>query len=199
MGAGVEFVASQDPAIDFERLLQAEADGDEFHVLAFWGDEAQGSHPGPWVLSQWWPASFTIDGVTYTDAEAFLMASKARLFGDEEALAKILQAEHPAEAKNFGRRVVDFDESVWVANRFGLAMKANAAKFAQNPALAMYLSSTRGRVLVEASPRDLIWGVGLSPTSRDLERPSAWRGENLLGFALMAVRDTVLGAPGSHS
>lgn len=195
MAAGVAFVATHDPDHDFDRLLQLEAEGQEIRVLPFWGNQAGALHPGPWVLSQWWGAPFSIGGITYPDAETFLMASKARLFGDDASLEQILQATHPAVAKDLGRRVAGFDEAVWVANRFRLAVEANEAKFGQHPELGEYLASTRGRVLVEASPVDVIWGIGLPRSSRDIERPSAWQGENLLGFALMTVRDTVLSPP----
>ena len=116
------------------------------------------------------------------------MAEKARLFGDEEARQAILRAGHPGEAKKHGRLVRGFDEAVWVAERFGIAVRGNLAKFGQTDELRRYLLSTAPRVLVEASPYDRIWGVGLSPSEERVHRPSDWRGQNLLGFALMAVR-----------
>jgi ribA/ribD-fused uncharacterized protein len=170
-------------------LVDAERGGDRIKYVFFWGHTpAAGGTVGPHVLSQWWPATFTVDGCEYTSAEQFMMASKARLFGDEEALGQILEARHPREAKMFGRMVRGYDDHVWDTNRFGIVVTGSVAKFGQNQPLRRYLIATAGRVLVEASPRDAIWGIGLALTDPDAGRPSAWRGRNLLGFALMEAR-----------
>lgn len=142
------------------------------------------------MLSQWWPAAFEIGGVHYDHAEGYLMAEKTRLFGDHATCAAILAATHPGEAKRLGRHVTGFDEEAWATHRVNIAIAANRAKFGQHADLAAYLASTRGRVLVEASPVDRFWGVGLTADDRSITRPSHWKGANLLGFALMTVRDT---------
>lgn len=116
------------------------------------------------------------------------MACKARLFGDDASLPAILAARTPAEAKNLGRLVRSFDEARWVSARFELVVAGNVAKFGQDPALRAYLFGTGKRVLVEASPRDRVWGIGLGASDDRATDPSRWRGHNLLGFALMEAR-----------
>lgn len=176
------------PDRQIQALLEAEVAGDLPPFLLFWGPTAKAEHPGPWVLSQWWPSAFVADGITYLHAEGFMMAEKARLFGDESTRRRIIATEHPAEAKKLGRLVRGFDETAWAAASFDLVVQGNLAKFSQHEDLRRYLVSTAPRVLVEASPRDCIWGIGLSAQSDRATRPSEWRGQNLLGFALMAVR-----------
>jgi ribA/ribD-fused uncharacterized protein len=142
-------------------------------------------------LSQWWPAEFTVDGVTYPSAEHYMMAGKARLFGDLGAVERILAARTPAEAKNLGREVQGFDDEAWEAARFGIVVAGSTAKFGQDPALRAYLVGTGQRVLVEASPLDRVWGIGLAADDPRAADPAGWRGLNLLGFALMEAREVL--------
>jgi len=129
-----------------------------------------------------------VDGVRFATAEHYMMWRKARLFGDEEVAAQVLTARHPKQAKDFGRRVRGFEEEAWVAHRSEIVVDGNAAKFAQHPELGRYLAGTGERVLVEASPVDRVWGIGLAVDDPRAEKPRAWRGRNLLGFALADVR-----------
>jgi ribA/ribD-fused uncharacterized protein len=171
-------------------VVAAETAGQLTKFLFFWGHPPQpDGTAGRGCLSQWWPAAFTVDGVTYPTAEHWMMAGKARLFGDDDALSAVLAAGHPHAAKAAGRTVRGFDEHAWAAARFDLVVAGNLAKFGQHPELAAFLAASRARVLVEASPRDRIWGIGLGASNPDAARPSRWRGINLLGFALMNVRD----------
>ena len=124
--------------------------------MFFWGDTATATHAGPWVLSQWWPASFEIDSVIYANTETYMMCEKARIFGDETTRSEILTAPHPAVAKDLGRRVLAFDESVWQTHRYDIVLRGNMAKFGQRDELRQYLLSTAPRVLVEASPRQRV-------------------------------------------
>jgi ribA/ribD-fused uncharacterized protein len=117
-----------------------------------------------------------------------MMVGKARLFGDEATAARILTAPDPGTVKALGRQVRGFDQTVWESHRFDLAVAGNVAKFGQHPGLGEYLSRTGDRVLVEASPVDRIWGVGLAATDPRVCDPAQWRGLNLLGFALMHAR-----------
>ena len=117
------------------------------------------------------------------------MAAKARLFGDHDAVPRIQAARTPAEAKSLGRLVRGFDEQAWAARRFDLVVEGNVAKFGQDAALRGFLLATAQRVLVEASPRDRIWGIGLGAANERATDPGQWRGLNLLGFALMEARD----------
>jgi hypothetical protein len=162
----------------------------------FWGHRAPaGGGVGPSCMSQWWPASFAVDGVEYATAEHFMMAEKARLFGDPAMADRVVAAEGPQEAKALGREVSGFDADVWKAHRFEIVVRGNLAKFSQNPPLAEYLAGTGDAVIVEASPRDTIWGIGLGADNPRARQPEQWRGLNLLGFALMEVRSRLAREP----
>ena len=162
--------------------------------LLFWGHQAEADgRIGQGALSQWWPCAFSVDGVEYASAEHYMMAEKARLFGDMSTLEYIVAARTPAEAKKLGRLVQGFDDAAWNAARFETVVDGNVAKFGQDPALQAYLLGTVNRVLVEASPRDTVWGVGLSAGNGRASDPRKWRGQNLLGFALMEARERLSG------
>ncbi len=118
-----------------------------------------------------------------------MMAGKAALFGDSNAEAEAIAAKSPSEAKKIGRKISGFDENIWQEKRISVVVEANLKKFDQNPKLKQYLRSTGDSVLVEASPVDKIWGVGMAADHTDIENPSSWNGRNLLGFALMQVRE----------
>ena len=117
------------------------------------------------------------------------MAQKALLFGDKEIYEKIIVANSPAEAKTLGRQVRNFEEATWNAKRFEIVVAGSLQKFTQHQDLKEYLVNTKERVLVEASPVDKIRGIGLAADSEKAENPKHWNGLNLLGFALMEVRD----------
>lgn len=173
-------------------LVRLEQRGELPEMLHFWGHRPpKGGGLGKSCLSQWYPAPFTVDGVRYPTAEHYMMAGKARLFGDAEAERKVLAGGDPGHAKGAGRAVRGFDEETWAAHRYDLVVAANRAKFGANPALRGFLLGTGDRVLVEASPYDTVWGIGLSAAQPEASRPSLWRGLNLLGFALMDVRDAL--------
>lgn len=177
------------PAERLTGLLVAEDEGTLPGTVAFWSEAARADRPGPWVLSQWYAAPFEVDGVRYATAEAYMMAEKARLFDDADALAAVLAATHPAVAKKAGRLVTPFDSTVWDAHRYDVVVRGNVAKFSAHDDLRRYLLSTAPKVLVEASPFDRVWGIGAGPDDLAVGRPARWRGRNLLGFALMDVRD----------
>ncbi|WP_328719126.1 NADAR family protein [Streptomyces sp. NBC_00247] len=171
--------------------------GKRVKYLLFWGHRPlPDGRLGPSCLSQWWPSEFTVDGVTYPSAEHWMMAGKARLFGDAEAEPAAREARTPAAAKKAGRLVRGFDEEVWARERFGLVVAGSVHKFGQDPGLRAYLLATGDRVLVEASPLDRVWGIGLAKDDERAEDPRRWRGLNLLGFALMEARERLRdGAP----
>ncbi|WP_354640250.1 NADAR family protein [Kitasatospora camelliae] len=172
-----------------EELIALVAAGARPKYLLFWGHQPErDGRIGSGSLSQWWPAAFTVDGVRYATAEHWMMAGKARLFGDEAIVPRILAAKSPAEAKKLGRLVRGFDEALWKAERFELVVRGNVAKFGQNDALRYYLLGTANRVLVEASPLDRVWGIGLASDDERSVKPQQWCGLNLLGFALMETR-----------
>ncbi|MFZ6768466.1 NADAR family protein [Undibacterium sp. Di26W] len=177
---------------NLEELLQQLKDGKQFDYLYFWGHRKKGTATDKSCFSQWFPASFHIDGIQYATAEHYMMASKARLFNDHAILEKILATDQPDAAKHLGRKIAAYDESVWVQHRFQIVVDANYAKFLQHPALAKFLLGTGGSILVEASPVDSIWGIGLAHDHADSKDPHQWQGLNLLGFALMEVRQRLL-------
>lgn len=149
---------------------------------------------GPSCLSQWWPSPFTVDEVEYATAEHWMMAAKARLFEDAEAERRVLAAAHPAQAKKAGRLVRGFDESIWERERFGIVVEGSVHKFGAHADLREYLFDTGARVLVEASPVDRVWGIGLAADDEAASDPERWRGPNLLGFALMEARERLRSA-----
>jgi ribA/ribD-fused uncharacterized protein len=170
------------------------AQGHRPEYLLFWGHRAPKAGVNKSCFSQWFEAAFTVDGVAYRTAEHFMMAGKARLFGDVETCECILAARTPGDAKKLGREIRGFDEAAWVAARLDIVTQGNVAKFSQNAELGAFLLGTGKQVLVEASPVDAVWGIGMAATDAGAQDPRAWRGLNLLGFALMAARETLRAA-----
>lgn len=174
----------------WDTLTEAVRTGARVKYLHFWGHRPlPDGRIGASCLSQWWPSPFTVDGVEYATAEHWMMASKARLFGDPEAERKAVAASSPAQAKKAGRLVRGFDDARWERERFGIVVEGSLHKFAAHADLRAFLLGTGRRVLVEASPVDRIWGIGLAADDERAMDPARWRGPNLLGFALMAARE----------
>ncbi|WP_145866983.1 NADAR family protein [Streptomyces capillispiralis] len=181
-----------------EALTEAVRAGARVKYLRFWGHRPlPDGRIGASCLSQWWPSPFTVAGVEYATAEHWMMAAKARLFGDAEAERLALDAGHPSEAKKAGRLVRGFDEAVWRRERFGIVVEGSVHKFTAHRDLGAFLLNTGERVLVEASPVDRVWGIGLAADDERAADPERWRGPNLLGFALMEARTRLrAGGPG---
>ncbi|MER6157573.1 NADAR family protein [Streptomyces sp. NPDC001868] len=174
----------------WDTLTGAVRSGARVRYLHFWGHRPRpDGRIGASCLSQWWPSPFTVDGVEYATAEHWMMASKARLFGDAEAEREAVAAAGPAQAKKIGRLVRGFDNAVWERERFAIVVEGSIHKFAAHTDLRMFLLGTGDRVLVEASPLDRVWGIGLAADDGRAMDPARWRGPNLLGFALMAARE----------
>lgn len=179
--------------MDLESLRTEVSRGASFRYLLFYGHKPKDANRiDESCLSQWYPARFEVSGTGYPTAEHWMMAEKARLFGDAEILGKIIEASGPAEAKKLGRKVRNYDDRAWADQRFKSVVEGNVAKFAQNPDLKSFLLSTGSSVLVEASPHDRIWGIGMRKSDDGARNPLVWKGKNLLGFALMEVRDGLL-------
>jgi hypothetical protein len=149
----------------------------------FWGEEP---------FSQWSPSEFTIDGIVYSCAEQYMMAEKARFFGDEDILADIMEATHPRDQKKLGRRVKNFSVERWNNVVRDIVYEGNHAKFTQNPEMKERLFATYPKILVEASPYDMIWGIGLSDFQARTTPPDQWKGSNWLGVELTALRDDLM-------
>lgn len=178
-----------------DTLVGAVRSGARVRYLHFWGHRPRADgQVGASCLSQWWPSPFTADGVEYRTAEHWMMAHKARLFGDAEAERLALDASSPALAKKAGRLVRGFDDAVWERERFGIVVEGSVRKFASDIRLGSFLMGTGDRVLVEASPMDRVWGIGLAADDERAFDPERWQGPNLLGFALMEARDRLRSA-----
>lgn len=171
-------------------LQQEVAAGQKRELLLFWGH--QRSKDGcitKSCLSQWWMENFWFIANTYLCMEQYMMACKAELFGDREIREQILNCCDPKQMKALGRKVREFDQVVWDKFKYSIVLNGNWNKFSQNRSLRDFLLSTGDSILVEASPYDNIWGIRLSADSPEANDPQKWRGQNLLGFALMEVRD----------
>jgi ribA/ribD-fused uncharacterized protein len=174
-----------------EKTIEQYLNGEPQKFLFFWGHRP--SRDGSIVkscFSQWFESPFEVEGITYKTAEHWMMVKKAELFEDEEIKAKILVAKSAAEAKKLGREVRNFKPEIWDAHKFEFVVEGNQHKFEQHPKMSEFLLNTNNRILVEASPYDKIWGIGMAQDHKDILRPDCWKGENLLGFALMEVRDS---------
>ena len=174
-------------------LIEKTKQGHQFKYLYFWGyTPKQANLVDKSCLSQWFPSPFKQDGIEYLTAEHYMMAQKAKLFNDDEIFQQILKVTHPNEAKQLGRKVQHYDEQLWQEKRFEIVVQANWAKFSQHPELRDFLLTTHDRILVEASPVDKIWGIGMAQDHEYIQDPNQWQGLNLLGFALMQVRSQFL-------
>jgi len=153
---------------------------DEF--VLFWG--------GP--FSQWYDTQFRVDGIVYNCTEQYMMAQKALYFGDGDSHKKIMSTSSPREQKALGRKVKNFDVEMWRCACEDIVYIGNYAKFTQSTYLEKVLLDTEDRTIVEASPYDKIWGIGLRESDPKAQQPEHWQGQNLLGIAIMKVRDRIL-------
>lgn len=142
-------------------------------------------------LSQWYMLPMIIDNINFVCAEQYMMYSKAILFNDKDIANKILVTNNPKIMKQLGRQIKNFNDIVWNKNRESIVYKGNVAKFSQNKVLKNKLLATKNKTLVEASPYDLLYGVGLNAQVASKTDESKWPGLNLLGKILMQVRETI--------
>ena len=164
--------------------------GEHPEVILFWGHINQkNTTRGNYMLSQWYPSPFSVNELLYKSAGHWMMARKALLFGDRDTFKKILEADRPDEVKTLGATITDFDETKWTENKYEIVREGNFHKLNQNKKLQAYLMSTGDAVLAEANPFDNIWGIGLSADAKNVSDPYTWEGLNLLGFALMEIRE----------
>lgn len=174
------------PLIDRSRRNIATSNGFVF----FWRpEEANG------LFGQWWPSKFMVDGKEYVTAEQYMMAGKARLFGDNDVELQIIKTTDPKKQKALGRKVQNFDEQAWKSNCVRIVTEGNLAKFTQDADLKKSLLETGKKTLVEASPLDKIWGIGMDSKNQSATKPAEWKGTNLLGVALMKARDVISANP----
>jgi len=175
-----------------EQLIAKLSQGEKVKYLYFWGHQSKKGKVTKSCFSQWYNSPFIENDINYLTAEHYMMHAKAQLFNDDNAATKVLLAKTPGEAKAIGREIKAFDEDKWLTHRFAIVVKANLAKFTYSTELKEFLLSTENRVLVEASPVDNIWGIGLAQDDPLAEHPSNWQGLNLLGYALMEVRSCLM-------
>ncbi|MFG2192584.1 NADAR family protein [Streptomyces sp. NPDC048639] len=181
-------------------LIGRAEQGEKIMFVHFWRHHPQQEgRVDAACFSQWWPSPFTVDGIAYATAEHWMMAEKARLFGDGEAERRALEATSPAAAQKAGRLVSGFDEETWRTHRYGIVLAGSLHKFGRDPELRAYLLGTGDHVLVEASPVDRIWGIGLAEDAEAAHDPARWRGLNLLGFALMEARERLRADGGAEA
>ena len=152
-------------------------------AIFFWHEYEQNGY-----LSNWYERPFEIDGFRYLHVEQYIMAQKAKLFGDTERYTQILRATSPRECKALGKLVTPYEDEVWAYFRAEVLKKGLLAKFSQNGDLLQQLLSTEDELLAEASPKDKIFGIGMDAATAAKFSPNAWSGQNLLGKTLMDLR-----------
>lgn len=140
-------------------------------------------------LSNWYISDFIIDGVNFSSMEQYMMYKKAILFQDNEIAKEILNTQDVGKIKALGRQVKNYDDVVWNGRRQLIIYEGLLEKFRQNQDLREKLMETGDDILAECSVQDKIWGIGLSMTDQKRFSLSQWRGQNLLGFTLMEVRE----------
>lgn len=140
-------------------------------------------------LSNWYPSDFTVNGISFSSMEQYMMYQKALRFGDTKIADKILATDDVAKIKKLGREVQGYDDSVWNGVRQIIVYEGLTAKFSQNEDLKAKLLETKDVILAECAVRDKIWGIGLSMTEEKRFDKDKWKGQNLLGYALMLVRE----------
>ena len=156
------------------------------NVICFHNPEEENGY-----LSNWYLSDFVLEGVTFSSMEQYMMWSKAKYFGDSDSKEKILATSDVKVIKELGRGVKNYDECLWNGIRQIVVYRGLLAKFTQDESLGAQLKATGSSILAECAVRDLIWGIGLSMHDRDRFDTSKWRGKNLLGYALMLVREEI--------
>jgi len=171
-------------------LIKNYEQGVNLKFIYFWGHSNKYKEEiGKFCFSQWFQSEFVVNEIIFKTSEHWMMAQKALLFNDFENFEKIISSESPKIAKEIGRQVNNFNEEIWNAMKYKIVVAGNVHKFIQNESLKDFLLNTNDKIIVEASPVDTVWGIGLTQDSKDIDNLYLWRGENLLGFALMEVRE----------
>lgn len=184
--------AAAEYSYSIERIIEECRNGQKRDTVFFWGH-----HPrkdggvGKECFSQWYMADFYVGHIKYCCMEQFMMSKKALLFGDKETNELIMKADVPGEIKALGKKVKGFEESVWNEFKSLIVLTGNYYKFSQLKKARQYLLGTGNAILAEASPYDTIWGIGMGEEEAKQKDMSDWRGSNLLGFALMEVREEI--------
>jgi ribA/ribD-fused uncharacterized protein len=150
---------------DIKWLIDQYENGETLEFLYFWGhSNTYNQDVGKFCFSQWFESIFIVEGKTYYNAEQWMMAQKAQLFEDDMVYEQILATSRPADVKELGRKVKGFNEEIWNEKRFEIVKLGNIHKFNQNRAFGNYLLKTENKIIIEASPNDAVWGIGLHKT-----------------------------------
>ena len=174
---------------DIDKIKQIARQNPDTTIIYFWGHTPNPKKMTTACFSQWYDCYFEVNGVQYHTTEQYMMASKARLFGDEEVFQEIMAAWNPHDYKKLGKKIRGFEQTLWNAHKYDIVVEGNKAKFSQNPDIREFLLSTGDAIIAEVSPFDKIWGIGLDREQAMKGSVGQWEGENLLGCALMDVRD----------
>ncbi|WP_459195698.1 NADAR family protein [Wukongibacter baidiensis] len=178
------------PKYDLKSLINDYNKDQNLNYIFFWGHQpGKNGKIKKSCFSQWWMSDFSTGLNTYCCMEQYMMAEKARLFGDKEIEEKIMECRDQKNIKELGRKVRNFDGEIWNKIKYSIILNGNYNKFIQNDDLREFLISTGDKIIVEASPYDKVWGIGMLSSDEGVENPNNWRGENLLGFGLMEVRE----------
>lgn len=149
------------------------------HIF-FWGDDD--------VYSNFYRFEFKYKGKTFFCSEQAFMWEKAMLFGDKNIAGQILKSTHPYECKKLGRKVKNYDDKKWGKVREDIWKEILINKFSSEP-LKSEILKTKNKILVEASPYDKLYGIGLEVWDDRVLDENNWKGKNLLGKILMGVRE----------
>lgn len=173
-------------------IIQEQLKDESREIFDFYGANPL-TNPDKYWLSQWYKLSFKYEfavggSIVFPTAEHWMMYHKALLF-DSDRCIDILKQTHPREAKRIGRQLSNFDAEKWEDAKVQIVIKGNLIKFMDNPEYAKKLISTGDSILVEASPRDRIWGIGMNSDQLHKTPIKDWKGLNLLGYSLMGVRN----------
>lgn len=142
-------------------------------------------------LSNWYLANFIVDGIEYSSMEQYMMHQKALMFIDNNIAEQIMNTTNVGKIKALGRSILNYNDTMWNGVRQVIVYKGLLEKFRQNSKLREQLLSTGNDILAECAVQDVIWGIGLSMSDSKRYEMESWRGQNLLGFSLMLVRDNL--------
>ncbi|MEI0496343.1 NADAR family protein [Brachyspira intermedia] len=174
-----------------EKLRKDFNSGKKIDFLFFYGHTNDKKEVTKSSLSQWYIKDFKENDLVFNCMEKYMMYNKALLFDDKDIANEILNTNQPKAIKELGRKVKNFNDELWDKMKYKIVFIGNYYKFSQNTDLRNFLLSTKNKVLVEASPYDKVWGIKMKYDDENIENPFCWKGENLLGFALMEVRDEI--------
>ncbi|VTU42571.1 MULTISPECIES: NADAR family protein [unclassified Variovorax] len=155
-------------------------------IVTFWGAQSP--------LSNWNIGKFTSRGIDFNCSEQLMMYRKAELFGDATSMAAILVEPDPREQKALGRAVSGFVKPIWDAASEAVLFEGLFDKFTQVASAHGVLMASEEKLIIEASPTDRLYGVGLAAYDPRILDTETWRGANRLGYLLMRVRSAIRSA-----